>query len=315
MSRVYINGWGAVSPAGWTAGDLLQPDGGIPSGPHPADEKLRGFRASQIPPAPARPPWASHPRLRRASTISRHLVAASTQALERTAPDSTTLGVLFAVFSGSVTYSRRFYEEVLREPATASPLLFPETVFNAPASHLAAILGAGGVNYTLVGDTTAFTRALAMAAAMIRAGTVETCLVAGAEEMDWITCEALACFGRVGFAEGAGALLLSAQQSGESLELLAVTGEHAGAAGDSAALEELEAAGCLGELCGGPDCARGMLGEGLMAGAAWRWVAAAERIRSGAAKSMVVATQGLLGAGIAGMLGVPQDGAGHADGG
>ena len=34
----------------------------------------------------------------------------------------------------------------------ASPLLFPETVFNAPASHLAAILGITGASYTLVGD-------------------------------------------------------------------------------------------------------------------------------------------------------------------
>jgi len=308
MSRVYINGWGAVSPAGWTASDLLQPRGGIPAGAQPADEKLRGFRASQIPPPPDRPPWASHPRLRRASAISRHLVAASTQATERAKPDPATLGVLFAVFSGSVTYSRRFYEEAVRDPATASPLLFPETVFNAPASHLAAVLGAGGANYTLVGDTTGFTRALAMAAGMIRAGAAQTCLVAGAEELDWITCEALACFGRAGFSEGAGALLLSARRSEGSLELLAVSGEHLGAAGGSAAVKELRAAGWRGEYCGGASSAQGVPVEGLMAGAAWQWVRAAEQLSAGSAQSLIVATQGLLGSGIAGVLGAPLDG-------
>ncbi len=55
-----------------------------------------------------------------------------------------------------MAYSRRFYEEVLRDPATASPLIFPETVFNAPASHLAAFLGTTAINYTLVGDEGTF---------------------------------------------------------------------------------------------------------------------------------------------------------------
>lgn len=308
MSRVYINGWGAVSPAGWTARDLLQPPGGMPSGCQPADKKLQAYRAGRIPPAQDLPAWAGHPRLRRASAISRHLVAASMEAIKRSRPAPSSLGVLFAVFSGSVTYSRRFYEEVLRDPATASPLLFPETVFNAPASHLAAILGAGGMNYTLVGDTTGFTRALAMAAVMIRAGAVKTCLVAAAEELDWITCEALACFGRVGFSEGAGAILLSGEPAEGSLELLAATEEHFGPESGAAALRELDAAGWRGEDGGGLGSADGVPSEGLMAGAAWQWVAAAERINSGAARSFVVATQGLLGAGIAGALGMPADG-------
>ena len=50
-------------------------------------------------------------------------------------------------------YTKRFYRDVVETGAqSASPLLFPETVFNAPASHLAAILGVTGTTYTVVGD-------------------------------------------------------------------------------------------------------------------------------------------------------------------
>ena len=63
------------------------------------------------------------------------------------------IALIFAVSNGGVTYTKRFYHEIVGTGAqAASPLLFPETVFNAPASHLAAILGVTGATYTLVGD-------------------------------------------------------------------------------------------------------------------------------------------------------------------
>src|SRR5688572_15770058 len=102
----------------------------------------------------------NHPRLRRASPITRFAVGAAQEALDMAEPDTPgnreTLGIVLCVMTGCVNYSRRFYDEVLREPSTASPLVFPETVFNAPSSHLAAVLGAGGMNYTLVGDPSSF---------------------------------------------------------------------------------------------------------------------------------------------------------------
>jgi 3-oxoacyl-(acyl-carrier-protein) synthase len=74
------------------------------------------------------------------------------------------------VFSGCVNYSSRFYSETLKDPATASPLVFPETVFNAPASHLSAFLGNSAINYTLVGDSGTFLIGLAMAAQWLSDG-------------------------------------------------------------------------------------------------------------------------------------------------
>src|ERR1043166_6847440 len=111
----------------------------------------------------------SHPRLRRASAISRFAAAAGLHALESAgvkpeSQDAERIALIFAISNGGVTYTKRFYHEIVGTGAqAASPLLFPETVFNAPASHLAAILGVSGVTYTLV---------------------------VGTEEIDWLLCDA-----------------------------------------------------------------------------------------------------------------------------
>ncbi len=89
-------------------------------------------------------------------------------------------------------------------------MLFPETVYNAPASHLAAQLGIDGYSYTLVGDNSVGLGALKLGEQLLRAGEVDYCLVVGAEEIDWVLCEGYRDwrFGAL-LAEGAGAVLLT----------------------------------------------------------------------------------------------------------
>jgi 3-oxoacyl-(acyl-carrier-protein) synthase len=119
------------------------------------------------------------------------------------------LGVIVCVMSACVNYSRRFYDEALKDPSTASPLVFPETVFNAPASHIAAFLGSRAINYTLVGDPGTFLVGLATAADWLSTGKVDGCLIVGAEEADWLTAEAYALFQpAIIMGEGAGALFI-----------------------------------------------------------------------------------------------------------
>jgi 3-oxoacyl-(acyl-carrier-protein) synthase len=99
--------------------------------------------------------------------------------------------VIFAVSNGGVIYTKRFYHDVVASGAqAASPLLFPETVFNAPASHLAAILGITGASYTLVGDGAVGLLALKMAEDLLENPAIDRCLVVGAEEADWLLCDA-----------------------------------------------------------------------------------------------------------------------------
>ncbi len=232
MSRVFVHGWGVVSPAGW----------GVPQFRHALsdgmelptlaakrpDGEIRNVR--RVPALSPRPAWLSQPRLRRSSAITHFAVAAAWEALEAQPAegvgstihlDRTQVGVVCAVMGGGVSYSRRFYEEVRQNPQLASPLLFPETVFNAPASHLGAVLGSAAPNDTLVSDQTGFFSALAEAAGWLQYGGIEACLVVAAEESDWLTAEAAhVCRSRLPMAEGAGAVLLRREHG--PVELLAI---------------------------------------------------------------------------------------------
>jgi hypothetical protein len=127
--------------------------------------------------------------------------------------------------AGNVNYSRRFYEETLKDPATASPLLFPETVFNAPASHLAAYLNTHAASYTLVGDDGTFLQGLALAAGWLMDGKADGCVVIGAEETDWIVSDAMRLFYRQAIhSGGAGALYLQLNEpSPPVVELAGIT--------------------------------------------------------------------------------------------
>ena len=95
---------------------------------------------------------ARYPRLRRSSAISRFAVVAGLSALRDAELDldeesASRTALIFAISNGGVIYTRRFYHDIAHSgAAAASPLLFPETVFNAPASHLAAILGITGAS-------------------------------------------------------------------------------------------------------------------------------------------------------------------------
>ena len=138
----------------------------------------------------------SPPRLRRASAISRFAAVAGLEALESAAlklnsQNAEHVALIFAVSNGGVIYTKRFYREIVNTGAqAASPLLFPETVFNAPASHLAAILGLTGATYTLVGDGAVGVVAIRMAEELMQNEGLDYCLVVGTEEVDWLLCDA-----------------------------------------------------------------------------------------------------------------------------
>jgi 3-oxoacyl-(acyl-carrier-protein) synthase len=138
----------------------------------------------------------AHPRLRRASVISRFAAAAGLAALQAAgvkvdSQNAERIALVFAISNGGVIYTKRFYRDVVEGGAqSASPLLFPETVFNAPASHLAAILGITGTTYTVVGDGAVGLLAMKMAEDVMTNRGLDYCLVVGTEEIDWLLCDA-----------------------------------------------------------------------------------------------------------------------------
>ncbi|HUZ07667.1 MAG TPA: hypothetical protein VMV89_09290 [Candidatus Paceibacterota bacterium] len=336
MNRIFVHGLGAVSPAGWGVAPLqaaLTKGDSIPaqSVVRPGWEKPLGIR--NVPPPETRPVLFAHPRLRRASDITLHSVAAALEALGddvvRIQAGDLRLGIVVCTMVGSVTYTRRFYEEVLREPALASPQLFPETVFNAPASHLAAYLNSNGTGYTLVGDDGTFLQGLAVAADWLLDDRADGVVVVGAEEMDWVVTEAIRLFLNDAIhSAGAGAIYLRKERpSSVGVEMAGITDSFSFAQNQNRTenakkmRSQLPPCGQDELLClsaqpnalaaaaenlawrdwsGRRLAPKSILGEAFTASAAWQCVAACNAIASGrfsaANASVVGANQQAIGA-------------------
>lgn len=187
---------------------------------------------ARLVPAPAvRPEFLSHPRLRRTSPITHYCASAALEAMARIDKDrldNARIGLIVCVQSGCVQYSCRFYDEVLKDPATASPLLFPETVHAAPASHIATLLRNVTLVSSQIGDSSCYLQAVAQAVQWLENERVNFCLVIGAEEPNWITADALGHFNRDAcISAGAGAICLCGEpRFSIGVELTAITDAH-----------------------------------------------------------------------------------------
>jgi 3-oxoacyl-[acyl-carrier-protein] synthase II len=336
MSRVFVHGTGAVTPAGWGIAALLdavEKNMPLPTAALARPGWAKPFQVRPVPQPAQRPAFLAHPRLRRASALTQHAVAASVEALGEDIGEvqggRLRLGIIVCLMPGCVAYSRRFYEEVLNDPATASPLIFPETVFNAPASHLAAFLNSTAASYTLVGDDSAFVQGLAVGAGWLSGCDMDGCLVIGAEELDWIVADAMRLFQRNTIqTAGAGAVYLRKERpAAVAVELELITDAHSfnsGASRDGAAQAmraQLPACGtrellCLGtqglprtdkhELAAWADwqgerlAPKLLLGEAFTTSAAWQMVLACDALKqnrfNAANVSVVGANQQAIGA-------------------
>jgi len=233
--RIAIAGAGVVSPAGWSTTaltDALTRGEPLPTSPQerPGSSTPPAVRA--VPDPPEKLPFLRQARLRRTSPITRFLIAACREALgeKRTtaiSDGSLRVGVICTVMNACVNYSNRFYSEVLADPSVASPILFPETVYNAPSSHVSAFFGSTEPNDTLVGDTAQFIAGLDLAVQWLTDNRdLDGCLVACAEELDWLSTEGLRIFRKDGTAsEGAAALYLERSSTPE-IEIAQITTAH-----------------------------------------------------------------------------------------
>lgn len=214
---IAITGTGAVSPAGWGVAAMMQ---ALHSGEkltpsileRPAAEISVRTPVLRVPTEGATTPKFA--RLRRASPISKFAAAAAAEALGETrltdiAADRLRVGVIFTLTNGCVNYTSRFFGEAIADPALASPILFPETVFNAPSSHLSAMIGSTSPNDTLIADSTGFFSGIDLAVEWLERGDVDGCLVVSSEEIDWLSAEGLRYYSRNYVpSEGAAAIYL-----------------------------------------------------------------------------------------------------------
>ena len=315
MSRIFVAGLGAVSPAGWTVATMRDAvSAGQPLPTQPLEQRRdKPLLARLVPNPSVRPDFLSHPRLRRASAITHYAASAALEAVSpfrRACPENERFGIIACLQSGCVQYSCRFYDEALKNPATASPLLFPETVYAAPSSHIAALLNNVTLVTSLVGDPSAFLQGVSLATQWLIEDRVDACVVIGAEETNWITADALWHLDRTAsISAGAGALCLSREQGlSIGVELAAITDAHTYSSKTNRAraaramrnqLTKASSNGTMELLCDGlgsnsranaPEMSawhdwtgprislKRILGEGLMAAAAWQCVMACDAV-------------------------------------
>jgi len=328
MSRVFVAGIGAVSPAGWNVAafrEALAKNEPLPeqSLPRPGWEKPLPVRT--VPNPATRPEFLAHPRLRRASPITHYAASAVLEAIAairaNPAAKNLRLGLVACLQSGCVQYTCRFYDETLKNPATASPLVFPETVYAAPTSHVAALLENVVLAYSLVGDPSSFLQGVALGAEWLTENRVDACLVVGAEETNWIISDAARHLdGSAVISAGAGALCLCRDQSlAAGIELKTITDAHTVTAqtdrvsAAKAMRQQLESNGANEILADGSGISsrtdsaeraawndwaharispKRIFGEGMMAAAAWQCVAACDAIAVGRATAANVSLVG-----------------------
>ncbi|MEM9235543.1 MAG: beta-ketoacyl synthase N-terminal-like domain-containing protein [Verrucomicrobiota bacterium] len=330
MSRITISGTGAVTPAGWGVAPMMAM---LASGGQPEatvlERQTEGGRVLEtqvvrVPKLEDRSLLPRNPRLRRVSPIGKFAAAAAFEAIgaERLAAAQAgelRVAVICSLMNGCVNYSNRFFGEVLTDPSVASPILFPETVYNAPSSHLSAIMGSMAPNDTLVGDAAEVFTALELATEWLLRDDCDLCVVVAPEEVDWLSAEAIQLHSaKLLPSEGAGAVVL--ERDGDGPELLAIPDPvgFAEIPGRGEALrkwrtdlaerddeqtllvdgrsgvgrlDQAELEG-FGDWKGPVLSTKVSLGEALGASASWQLVAAVESIKAGKAAKAIVATVG-----------------------
>jgi 3-oxoacyl-(acyl-carrier-protein) synthase len=192
MNDVVFTGIGVVSPIG--------------VGCKPFWESCRNARSgirkiTSFDPAPFRSNVAAEVRdflpsefmppaiYRRMSRISRMAVAASVEALRDSGiamseTNRDRMAVIMGTAYGSSSHIDEFYLSLLKEgPRGAQPLLFPETVPNAAASHVAMVHKIRGPNSTFCQNELSAENAVLYARNLLAQGAVDAVLVGGAEEL------------------------------------------------------------------------------------------------------------------------------------
>jgi len=138
---------------------------------------------------------------RRMSPVSRMAVAASIEAVSDSGIDpkilaSDRVAILMGTAYGSSSHVDQFYLSLLDDgPRGAQPLLFPETVPNAPASHIAMVHQIRGPNATFCQNDISAEAAIIYAKSLLELDVVDVALVGGAEELSEIL---FACHDAVG---------------------------------------------------------------------------------------------------------------------
>lgn len=134
--------------------------------------------------------------------------------LDLAAADRTRVGILLGCGFGGIANSEEFLRGYFEKGSDGLvPMLFPNTVPNAPASNASIELGLKGPNVTFVQRFCSAESALFMACRLLEEGRADVILVGGVDELNPVLLRGLKAAGQLrrfggGFGEGCGILVL-----------------------------------------------------------------------------------------------------------
>lgn len=181
--RVVITGCGAVGPFGGSFESQVEAIRSGRSAVERTDWACAARVHGPLDPGPVRASvW------RRLDRSSRMAVSAVRQALLDAglgATDGPSSGIVFGTMTAGVTSLRDFLSATLEEgPVGASPMLFPFTVPNSPASQCSILLGLDGPNLTVSEMEASGLAAIATAAGLVADGACDLMVAGGVDE--WV---------------------------------------------------------------------------------------------------------------------------------
>ncbi|MCP5008047.1 MAG: hypothetical protein GY941_29545 [Planctomycetes bacterium] len=151
-------------------------------------------------------------RFRRAADLSKYTMLAVKLAMDdadSSCADGTDTGIVVGLTHGALNYSQSYHRSLITDGVqSASPILFSDSVLNAPAGNVSIFLGIHGPTHTLIGGNTIGLRTVIFAIEMMNTGRIDKAVIASAEELNELS---FLCNSRLGLnklSEGAGALVI-----------------------------------------------------------------------------------------------------------
>jgi len=140
--------------------------------------------------------FVKDPRLHRIPRISQFTIVAANLAIAEAKfdvkkEDTTKIGIFFGTCNGPSFSTERIYQSLIEKgPSGVDPLLFQETVFNAPVSNLSILWGIKGPCIAIPLGPASGSYALHLALNYLSSGRVDCALVGAADEHTKVVHEA-----------------------------------------------------------------------------------------------------------------------------
>jgi len=158
--------------------------------------------------------------LRRMARVSRYAISAIKMAIRDAGGDDIEPGetaLIVALTHGALNYTCEYHSSIVDSSSVdISPLLFSESVLNAPAGNASIYFGINGPVHTIVGGNTVGLKAIGLAVHILSAGICSRVVVAASEEMNRLSLFCRSRLGESAISEGAAAIVVD--QSDTSTE-------------------------------------------------------------------------------------------------